>query len=72
MYYKSAHMKKYPGIFQFSQGYCFSLEMGGTFSESIPRDPSDGLVAIVLRSYDKVRLLHAPRPVLDLTQRISR
>jgi len=46
--------------------------MGGTFSESISRDPCDGLVAVVFRSYDKVRLLHAPRTVLDLAQRITK
>jgi hypothetical protein len=46
--------------------------MGGSFSEPVQRDPDCGYVAVVLRSYDKVRLIHAPRSVMDMVQRIVR
>ena len=46
--------------------------MGGSFSEPVPRDPDCGYVAIVLRSYDKVRLIHAPRIVMETVQKIVR
>ena len=46
--------------------------MGGSFSDPVPRDPDCGHVAVVLRSYDKVRLINSPRSVMDMVQRIVR
>ena len=40
--------------------------MGGTFSEPVPALLTDGHVAFVLRSYDKLRLLHANKAVHEL------
>ena len=40
--------------------------MGGTFSEPVPAVLTDGHVAFVLRSYDKLRLLHANKAVHEL------
>ena len=47
--------------------------MGGTFSEPLRQDfDTGGLVCIVLRSYDKVRLLHAPKEVEVVITKIVR
>ena len=46
--------------------------MGGTFSEPIPVQREEGYVAIVLRSYDKVRLIHAQQEVFESVQHIIR
>ena len=40
--------------------------MGGTFSEPVPPLLTEGIVGIVLRSYDKLRLLHANKSVHEL------
>ena len=40
--------------------------MGGTFSEPVPPLLTEGTVGIVLRSYDKLRLLHANKAVHEL------
>lgn len=40
--------------------------MGGTFSEPVPALLTDGHVGFVLRSYDKLRLLHANKAVYEL------
>ena len=43
--------KKCLNNFSFSGHF---LEMGGSFSDPVPRNPDSGFVAVVLRSYDKV------------------
>ena len=45
--------------------------MGQEFSHPVPHvADTGGLVAMVLRRLDKVKLLHAPREVVNLTSRI--
>lgn len=47
--------------------------MGGSYSEPVPsNEDSGGFFCIVLRSYDKARLLHAPPDVQDAVTRIAR
>ncbi len=46
--------------------------MGSTFSEPVPDLGDTGYVCIVLRSYDKVRLLHAPKDVEQAVTKIVR
>ncbi len=45
--------------------------MGGNFSEPVPnfRD-SEGYVCMILRSWDKFRVLHGPKEVVDACQRV--
>jgi len=44
--------------------------MGQTFSEPVSMDPTLGYVGIALRSPNKIRLLHAPREVVEVTERV--
>ena len=45
--------------------------MGGTYSEPVPNmKDSSGYVCVILCSYDKARLLHAPQEVKEVISRI--
>ena len=45
--------------------------MGGNFSEPVPNfRNTDGYVCMVLRSWDKFRVLHGTRDVLAMCQRV--
>ena len=37
--------------------------MGGTFSDPVPPLINQGYICFILRSYDKLRVLHAPPEV---------
>ena len=44
--------------------------MGQTFSEPVICDPSLGYVGVALRSPNRIRLIHAPREVVSMTERV--
>lgn len=47
--------------------------MGGTFSDPIPNYlDTEGYVCMVLRSYDKFRIIHAPKDVQEMVLRVIR
>ena len=46
--------------------------MGGTFSEPVPPLINQGYICYVFRSYDKLRVLHAPPEIHQLTVSIVR
>lgn len=47
-------------------------EMGASYSEPIPDARDSGIVCMVLRSYDKLRVLQAPKDVAAAVTKIVR
>merc|ERR1719376_402119 len=46
--------------------------MGQTFSEPVVNNPSLGYVGVALRTPNKLRLIHAPPAVVEMTGRVIR